>query len=76
VLVEIHKNKENNRYCEKLNRRIRGSRSYIRETVKLLAKNSLIDIKPLKKIKLLKLTDKGKKITDSIIQIRTELGQL
>ena len=76
VLVEIFKNKEKNRYCDKLNKKIQGSRTHIREIVKLLARKRLIDIKPMKKIKLLRLTDKGKKITDSLIQIRTELGCL
>jgi len=76
ILVEIKKNNEKNRYCERLNRKIKGSRSYIREVVKKLVKNNLIKIKPTRKIKWLELTDKGSRVTESIIQMRSELGYL
>ena len=73
VLVEIHRSQERNRYCEKLNRSVKGSRSHIREIVKLLARYNLIEIRAAKKIKKLALTEKGEKVTLSILQIKSEL---
>ena len=76
VLLAIHKSRERNRYCEKLNRIIKGSRSHLRELVKLLARLRLIEIHPTRKIKLLALTEKGKKTVASIMQMRTQIGML
>ena len=75
VLVEIHKSQEKHRYCEKLNRNIKVSRSHIREIVKLLALNNLIEIIPTNKIKKLELTKKGQKVTIAIQTIKSELKQ-
>ena len=75
VLVEIYKSEERYRYCEKLNRGVKGSRSHIREIVKLLEECNLIEIIPTKKIRKLALTEKGHKVTLAILTIRSELRQ-
>ena len=56
VLVELNKSPESQRYSEKLNKKVKTSRSHIREIVKLLALHKLILIIPTNKIKKLKLT--------------------
>ena len=74
VLLAIYKSSEEHRYCERLNRIIRGSRSYLGRTVKRLAEQGLITIHPMSKIKWLSLTDKGKRVLHSIIEMRTHLN--
>ena len=76
VLVAIHRSRERNRYCEKLNRVVKGSRSHLRELVKQLTRLSLIEIQPTSKIKRLALTEKGRKIVVSIMEIRSQIGML
>lgn len=73
VLVEIYKKEEIHRYCEKLNRGVKGSLSHLREIVKLLEKYDLIEITPTRKIKRINLTERGKKVSISIINIQSEL---
>jgi predicted transcriptional regulator len=73
VLLEIHKSQERYRYCEKLFRRIDGSKTQIREIVKQLERSNLITINHLSKIKKLNLTEKGRKIALSIMTIKLEL---
>lgn len=73
VLMEIHKSQERYRYCEKLQKCVKCSRSHIREIVKLLANNNLIEIIPARKIKRIALTRKGQKIAIAILTIKSEL---
>jgi len=75
VLTEIHKTQEKYRYCEKLNKGVKCSRTHIREIVKLLAENKLVEIIPTKKIKKIALTEKGHKVTIAILTIKSELKQ-
>jgi predicted transcriptional regulator len=73
VLLEIYKSPDTKRYCEKLNKRIHGSLTHIRDIVKLLAQYGFITITPEKKINKLELTEKGVIIIESILQIKLEL---
>ena len=75
VLLAIYKSREDCRYCEKLNRTVRASRTHIREIVKVLARHRLIEIIHTKKVKRLELTEKGRKIAAYILQIRSELNR-
>jgi len=75
VLVKILRNRNKVCYCERLNRSIQGSRTYLREIIRILANNNLIEIRPTKKIKKLFLTDKGKRVAIHISNLRTELKE-
>ena len=72
VLLAIHKAPVHHRYSEKLNRQIKGSRTYLRTVVKRLAKNGLIEIEPMGQKKSLILTEKGLRVATSIMQLRSE----
>jgi predicted transcriptional regulator len=76
ILIEIYKSQENRRYCEKLNRRIRGSMTHLREVVRWLAQNGLVTITPTTKVKRLSLTEKGVKVAEYIISMKLELGEI
>lgn len=76
VLVELHRAQDRHSYCERLNRRIKASLTHVREIVKMLVRHRLVKVQPMKKIKHLALTDKGKRVAGSIIHIKTELGLL
>jgi len=73
VLLEIHKSQERYRYCEKIIRRIKGSKTQVREIVKQLEISKLIEIAPGKKVKKLSVTEKGRKIAIAIMEIKAEL---
>lgn len=73
VLVEIHRCQEKYCYCEKLNRVINGSLTHLREIVKALELKNIIEIKPTKKIRMIKLTEKGKRIISALLQLKEEL---
>ena len=76
VLLAISKSSEDHRYCERLVRVVKGSRSYLREVVRQLALYRLIEIQPTTKIKRLCLTDKGRKVIQSIQDMQTQLRVL
>jgi predicted transcriptional regulator len=76
ILIEIYKSQETNRYCEKLNRRVRCSLTHLREVVRWLAENELITITPTSKVKQLELTDKGGRVAQYIIRMKLELGEI
>jgi hypothetical protein len=76
ILIEIYRSQESRRYCEKLNRRIRGSMTHLREVVKWLAQNQLITITPTTKVKQLALTEKGVKVAEYIINMKLEMGEI
>lgn len=76
ILIEIYKSQENRRYCQKLNRRIQGSMTHLREVVRWLAQNQLITITPTTKVKQLALTEKGLKVAEYIINMKLELGEI
>lgn len=73
VLLEIYKSQHRHSYCERLNRRVRTSRSHIQAIVKLLEQNGLVERESGKKLKRLTLTDRGKEIALAIQQLRLEL---
>ena len=73
ILIEIYKSQDRNNYCEKINRNIKGSLTYLREVVKLFAENNLIEISSENKIKRLIMTEKGKVITSALMIVKTEL---
>ena len=74
VLLQIYKSPDRERYCEKLNRAVKASRTHIREIVKLLARYNLIEVQPTKKTKRLCLTEKGRKVASFIMEIKAELN--
>ena len=73
MLVEIHRAVERDRYCQRLNRRVRGSLNHLREIVRLLEMYGLIKVMPAGKINRIKLTDKGKRVTTCILKMKSEL---
>jgi predicted transcriptional regulator len=75
VLLAMYKSREDCRYCEKLNRTVRASRTHIREIIRAMARHGLIEIIESSKIKRLELTEKGKKIAAYVLGIRSELSR-
>ena len=75
VLVAIYNNNGKTSYCQRINRRVKGSLTHLRNIVKLLEKKSLIEIQSMKKIKRLVLTEKGKRVTVALQQVKEELNQ-
>ncbi len=73
ILIEIYKNKNNNKYSQKLNRNIKGSLSHLRAIVKKLEKRNIIKVTPNKNQKDLELTEKGEKIAIAVLTIKTAL---
>jgi Mn-dependent DtxR family transcriptional regulator len=73
VLVGINNSMDQYSYCQRLSRQVKGSLTYLREIVKLLEENDLVEVIPSRKIKRLVLTEKGKKVTVSILNIKSEL---
>jgi Mn-dependent DtxR family transcriptional regulator len=76
VLIEIYKSQESKRYCQRLNRRIQGSLTHLREVVRWLAQNNLVIITPTSKVKQLALTEKGERIAQYIIRMKLEFSEL
>jgi len=73
VLVEIHKRQPRICYSEKLNKSIKGSLTYLREVIKALENQKLIEIIPTSNIKRIILTDTGVLVSGSIQQILEQL---
>ena len=73
ILIAIYKSPEQHRYCERLNRSVGCSLTYFRNTVALMAKQSLIRILEGRKIKTLRLTDKGHQVASSALAIKSLL---
>lgn len=74
VLLVIYKCPENKRYCQKFTSNVNTTINHIREIVKVLEKEKLIQIKPMKKIKQIQITEKGKEVALSIQKIKIELN--
>lgn len=66
VLIAINNSPSHYRYSERLIRMVQGSITHLREVIKALQVYGLIEIIPKKKIKFLKLTDKGQKVLDAV----------
>ena len=75
ILVEIHRNQQRENYCKNLIRRVRGSLTHISDTVAILAERGLVEIDGSQKIKRIVLTEKGKKVAESIMIIRSEMNK-
>ena len=73
VLVEIYRAVNGNRYCQKLNGNVKGSLTHLREIVRLLEKYELIVIVPTKKIKQINLTEKGRRASIHIMNLKSAL---
>jgi Mn-dependent DtxR family transcriptional regulator len=73
VLVELSRTNEKDRYCERLNRRMKASRSHMAAIVKRLQENGLIAAIAAKKIKKLVLTEKGTKVARSLQEAQWHL---
>jgi predicted transcriptional regulator len=73
VLIAISKARNRQCYCERLYKIIQCSRTHMREIVAQLLDENLIEITPSRKIKYLELTDKGKRVIDSLQTINSEL---
>ncbi|MCH9031190.1 MAG: hypothetical protein IIB00_02885 [candidate division Zixibacteria bacterium] len=76
VLLAIHQSPRSQRYCERLNRIVKGSRSYIRSIVDKLAKSDLVTILPSGRTKTIDLTDKGRRAAESVLKLRSEFPPL
>jgi predicted transcriptional regulator len=75
VLLGIYKTPENKRYCQKITRNVKSTINHIRAIVKVLAKAKLIKIIPTKKIKHIQLTEKGKEVATSLINIKSAINE-
>lgn len=73
VLVEIHNSPMHRRYCQRLNRMIKGSMNHLRTIIKELENAQLIEINTTKKIKHIQITEKGKRIALGFQNIMSEL---
>ena len=73
TLLAIHRTRENQSYCERLCRVLRCSRTHIRVVANMLLEQGLIEVVPVKNVKRLALTEKGKRITESLLAIKAEL---
>lgn len=76
VLLEIHRSREHQRYCERLNRTVKCSMTHLRDVVKHLERHGLIEFKPASKVKHIEITDKGKRVIYCIMQMKSELKNL
>lgn len=74
VIIAIFRSRERDRYAERLYRQINTSRSHVREIVKKLANECLIEISSARKMKLLTLTKKGERIAVSLLDLKAELN--
>lgn len=75
VLIAIHNNNVKTSYSERIVRKVKGSLTHLRNVVKVLEQRSLIEIQPIKNFKRLVLTEKGKRVTVALQQIKEELNQ-
>jgi len=73
VLLEIYKNGKRPKYCQRIGRKINGSLTYLRNVVDIMAKEGLVKIIPLRKIKRIEITGKGIRIASAILAIKSEL---
>lgn len=73
ILVEIYRSQDRGNYCQKLNRRIRGSLTHVRETVRILADEGMVEITSNEKAKKILLTERGRKVAESIMALRSEM---
>lgn len=74
VLLQLKKTPEEKRYCQKIYQQVRVSSNHVRNIVKLLEQHRLIEIMPTKKIKRITVTERGKRVAVSILNIKSELG--
>ena len=75
ILLAISKGRERYRYAERLYKKLGCSRTYFREVISQLLAEDLIEIIPEKKIKRLVLTDKGRRVTQSLQTLNSELSE-
>lgn len=75
VLVEILKSRENHRYAEKLNRRLKSSKTHLRKVVRSLEQQGLVTIVPDTKIKRLIITEKGRRVASFLMEIDLALDR-
>lgn len=73
VLIAIYKAQQRKPYCQRLNREIHGSLTHLREIVKTLAEQQLIEVYNGKKTKHIMLTEKGRQVTESLLNIKEHL---
>lgn len=73
VLAQLYKLPEHKRYCQRLCRAVNASANHVRTIVRELEAKGLVEIIPTKKIKRIHMTDKGKRVALSMIDIQSEL---
>ena len=56
-----------------LNKHVKVSSNHIREAVKKLEQSNLVEVIPTAKIKRIRITDRGKRAADLILQLRSIL---
>lgn len=74
VLLAIYRSQESHRYCQRLNRKVRGSLTHLRIIVSRLARHKLVKVVPRRKINLINLTKKGEQVASSIMRLRSVLA--
>ena len=74
VLLAIHRSKDHHCYCERLYRVVGCSRTHIRVIAKRLAESELVEITPIRNVKMLSLTEKGRRVTISLLALKSELN--
>lgn len=70
VIIGIYKSNENKLYCQKLNRKLKLTLTYVHDIVKQLEQKKFIKIKPKSKTKYISLTKTGKKVACLLLSIR------
>ena len=76
VLLAIPRLSENQRYCEKLNRLVKGSRTHLRKVVQHLVELGLLREERAGRVKKLSLTDRGQRIALALSELKSELAML
>ncbi len=73
VLAQLYKLPERKRYCQRLCRAVNASANHVRTIVRELEVKGLVEIVPTRKIKRIHVTEKGKRVALSMINIQSEL---
>ena len=72
ILLVIYKSPERERYGERLNRIVQGSRTHLRVVLQGLVREGLITMKVRKNKKPVILTEKGERMAIALMELRSE----
>lgn len=75
LLVTLYNMPDNERYCQRLYRKLKMNSSHVRTMIHHLEKHSLIKRVPDRKIRYITLTEKGNMLAELMLRIKTVLNQ-